>query len=57
VAVKEQERRPAAIADTGENASAGGFDPARLIAGKEIREIGHQTLVSRSTARQPMSRR
>jgi hypothetical protein len=55
--MKEQERWAAALADAGENPSSGGFDPARLIAGEEIREIGHQTRLSRSTARQPMSRR
>src|ERR1700751_2216836 len=55
--MKEQERWAAPLADAGENPSSGGFDPARLVAGKEIREIGHQTRLSRSTARQPMSRR
>lgn len=54
MAVQEEKRRAAAVADTGENLADRCVDPARRVAGIKVDEIGHYC-ASRSTARQPMS--
>jgi len=55
IAVQQQERR-AITGAADENGGVAGVDVTGVETGKEIREA-HDPLPSRSTARQPMSRR